>query len=277
MNTELISLIKKLISFKSETENNEECLNCLNYIKEYLSQYNIIAEINNFNGYYSLFASNLKTDVYDLILSGHIDVVPANESQFQATEKDDFLYGRGTIDMKTQVATMVYCLAHYKGNKSICLAITSDEEIGGFNGTPKIIEKYNLNAKVAFIPDAGYNFQFVNSERGVLQLNITVKGKSVHSAYANLGENAISKAYRIYEKINSMLEQNSPNCQTINLAKISTPNEVYNKVPDICNMLIDIRYNSFSNIQGVYEILKDSPDTSYFIYAKAIFNFFCHI
>lgn len=65
-----------------------------------------------------------------------------------------------------------------------------------------------------------------------------------------------------------MCEQ-SPFCQTVNLAKLTTENEVYNKVPEQATMLIDIRYNAKTNIQFVYDYLDKCDNLKYFVYAKA--------
>lgn len=265
---ELINLINKLISFKTETQNREEILKCLNYIKEYLGD-KINTKIYQFEGQYCLFACNEQTKKYDLAFSGHIDVVPALEEQYTPKIIDGYLYGRGAIDMKSQVGCMLHVLKHYNGEKAICALITSDEEIGGFKGTPNLIKETNFDASVVFVPDAGYNFQLINSERGVLQLDIDVHGKSVHSSCANLGINAITRAVNLYNKICDELNKNGKDNQTINLAKVSTDNEVYNKVPDYANMLIDIRYNNKTPIDKVYKLLDNEYDVSYKIYAKA--------
>ena len=188
-----LELAKKLISFKSITSNCEECLKTLKFIQNYLKEYN--PQIHEFNGHYSLFAKNCTDNNFDIVFNGHIDVVPCDEEQFSAYEKNGFLYARGAIDMKSQVAVMIN-LFKSTTNKKMAIILTSDEEIGGHNGTCKILEKYNIKSKVAIVPDGGNDFELINSERGVLQLDITAKGKSVHSSIMNKGINAVSLAYQ---------------------------------------------------------------------------------
>ncbi len=52
------------------------------------------------------------------------------------------------------------------------------------------------------------------------------------------------------------------------MASVKTDIDVYNKVPDFCEILIDIRYNAQCNISKVFEILNGLDYVSYEIYAK---------
>ena len=75
---------------------------------------------------------------------GHLDVVEAlredwNYDPFTLTEKDGWLYGRGTIDMKGQDAAVAATLIEMKRagfvpDRDIIAAFTADEESTGSNG-----------------------------------------------------------------------------------------------------------------------------------------------
>ncbi len=45
-----------------------------------------------------------------ILLHGHVDVVPGDESQFEPREEADELYGRGVYDMKGALAAMMYAV-----------------------------------------------------------------------------------------------------------------------------------------------------------------------
>src|SRR5215217_4497669 len=45
-----------------------------------------------------------------ILLHGHVDVVPGEESQFEPRDEGDELYGRGVYDMKGALAAMAYAI-----------------------------------------------------------------------------------------------------------------------------------------------------------------------
>jgi acetylornithine deacetylase/succinyl-diaminopimelate desuccinylase-like protein len=79
-----------------------------------------------------------------IILLAHLDVVEAKREDwsfdpFTLTEKDGYLYGRGTADDKTMAAVFVANLLRLKAEKfvpsrDLILVLTADEEGGNFNG-----------------------------------------------------------------------------------------------------------------------------------------------
>lgn len=99
---------------------------------------------------------------------GHLDVVEAKPEDwtfdpFALTEKDGFLYGRGTIDMKGQVAAVAANLialkkAGYTPARDIIVAFTADEESGtDSNGVEFLLREHRalIDAEFAVNPDGG--------------------------------------------------------------------------------------------------------------------------
>ena len=76
-----------------------------------------------------------------LLFIGHIDVVEVDRKAwstdpFKLTEKDGYFYGRGTEDMKGEVAVLLTALIRAKQegfvpDRDIIVAFTADEEAGG--------------------------------------------------------------------------------------------------------------------------------------------------
>ena len=99
----------------------------------------------------NLFAS-IGSSGRHLAFAGHTDVVPAGNEEswrfppFSATIEDDKLYGRGTEDMKSNIACFMSATNKFidKYGKDfggiISFIITGDEEGQAINGTPKIME-----------------------------------------------------------------------------------------------------------------------------------------
>ena len=94
--------------------------------------------------------------------AGHVDVVPANKKDwpvdpFKGIIKNNSLWGRGAVDMKSAVACFLSASRNYlEENKNfkgkISLLITGDEEQYAKNGTIKIlkwIKKKELKSIIA--------------------------------------------------------------------------------------------------------------------------------
>ena len=87
-----------------------------------------------------------------ILLMAHLDVVDARREDwsfdpFTLVEKDGWLYGRGTTDMKDEVADAVANFVQLKKEgfvpgRDLILALTDDEEGGDFNGVVWLLEKH---------------------------------------------------------------------------------------------------------------------------------------
>jgi acetylornithine deacetylase/succinyl-diaminopimelate desuccinylase-like protein len=99
---------------------------------------------------------------------GHLDVVEAkredwNFDPFVLTEKEGWLYGRGTIDMLGQDSAMLASLLRLKKegfvpDRDIIVAFTADEEAGAVaNGVDFLLTKHRalVDASLAINPDGG--------------------------------------------------------------------------------------------------------------------------
>ncbi len=102
-----------------------------------------------------------------VLLLGHLDVVEARREDwtiepFQFVEKDGFFYGRGTQDMKGDVAMMVANLIrlrqeNWKPPHDMILVLTSDEEGGQHNGVKWLLanQRALIDAAYCLNLDAG--------------------------------------------------------------------------------------------------------------------------
>lgn len=254
---EIIKNTTELIRFKTTQNNFLEFDKAFNLIKKELKNYNIKEVV--INQYTNLIISNVDTTDFDIIFCGHIDVV--SSAKYEATICGNNLCGRGTFDMKSQLAVMISLLKNNKINKKIGLIITSDEEIGG--ACCKEILK-NYSASLAVIPDAGKDFKLIVEEKGLLQVSIKVKGIKAHGSEPFNGKNAIIKAFSLYEellKIYPMPENTSSYITSINLSKLNG-GIANNIVPDEAIMVLDIRFTNDTNkkeiLSNIRKIAKDS-------------------
>lgn len=266
------SLAKNLIGFKTTTGNVDEAVKCFNFIKKYLKDAGLFFKDYCFNNYHSLLISNTKNFDFDILFNGHIDVVSAKDELFEPKIVGDFLIGRGAIDMKGADSVMIEVIKNYAGDKKIGLLLTSDEEIGGFNGVGEFVKHEKFSSKLIVVPDGGSNYDITVSEKGVLQLHLTIKGKNAHSSTLDEGINAISKAYELFLKIvEKFCKQKSPPIDdnvSINLAFLHS-GEIYNQVPDIAKMGLDFRFFKLNPNEIIEYIKSLDPEIKIDIYAKA--------
>ncbi|RJT41376.1 acetylornithine deacetylase [Mesorhizobium waimense] len=172
------------------------------WIEAYLSGYGIqIALLPGPEGDRSnLFATIGPAGVPGYILSGHMDVVPANEPQwssapFTLRREGERLYGRGSTDMKgflAAVLAVVPALAKLRLATPIHLAFSYDEEVG-CRGVPHLIARLpELCAKpLGVIVGEPSGMRAVRGHKGKAAARVIVKGRSGHSSRPDLGLNAV--------------------------------------------------------------------------------------
>jgi acetylornithine deacetylase/succinyl-diaminopimelate desuccinylase-like protein len=155
-------------------------------------------------------AESARTRAPVLLLS-HLDVVAADPADwsvppFAVTERDGFLYGRGTLDIKGEVADLVANFARLKREgfvpaRDLVLALTADEEEGAYNGVAWLLAQhrdwldvaYALNTDAAGLQEERgrpRRMPIQTSEKGYLTLQLEVTAPGGHSALPER-ENAI--------------------------------------------------------------------------------------
>jgi acetylornithine deacetylase len=140
-----------------------------------------------------------------LVLSGHMDVVPADEAEwrsdpFELTDAGDRYVGRGTADMKGFLALAANRLAAVptaRLRRPLALVFTYDEEVGTL-GARRFTETFHplerLPRHVVIGEPTG--LRAVRAHKGMVRLRLEFAGKAAHSGYPHLGRNAIEPAAR---------------------------------------------------------------------------------
>jgi acetylornithine deacetylase/succinyl-diaminopimelate desuccinylase-like protein len=137
-----------------------------------------------------------------LLLLGHLDVVAAKRDDwsmdpFKLTERDGYLYGRGTEDMKSLVALWVSTLIRFKKagvrpDRDIVLALTADEENGPENGVEWLLAHHKPLIDAAYALNEGAGGEVKDgkrrsndlqaSEKQYLSYRLEVRNKGGHSS-----------------------------------------------------------------------------------------------
>jgi len=135
-----------------------------------------------------------------LYFHGHYDVVPASHPrQFHPVVKDGVLAGRGSADMKSGLAAMIYAMAALKDigqplDGRIGLVLVPDEETGGAGGSRYLLERGRLarNGIGMFTPEPTSGVIW-NACRGAISLRVAVRGKPAHVGLHFQGVNAFER------------------------------------------------------------------------------------
>lgn len=157
----------------------------------------------------------------NLLLLSHLDVVAANPKEwsvdpFEGVVKDDFVWGRGALDMKSMTAMEVMVMKLLKRNKmklegDVILAATADEEKGGEAGAGWLVRNHPEKIRAAYvineggglaIPIEGKNIYTIQTaEKGILWFKIKAKGRPGHGSVPGTADNAILRMNRVVEKL----------------------------------------------------------------------------
>ncbi len=144
-----------------------------------------------------------------LVLAAHMDVVPVDYSSkkdwdvdpFSGEVKDNYIYGRGTIDDKGSLVAIMESIENllnqgFKPSRTIILAFGHDEEIGGDEGAggiAKLLEKRGTKAwmvideggtlATGIVPGVEGTVALIGtSEKGYVSLEISANMAGGHSS-----------------------------------------------------------------------------------------------
>lgn len=148
-----------------------------------------------------------------LTLSGHMDVVPAEEPEwtgnpFELREQDDRLLGRGTADMKGFVALAVNAVARARIphlRSPLALILTFDEELGTL-GARYFKQHWPAEKPLprSTIVGEPTSLEAVRLHKGHASARLEVRGQPAHSGYPHLGHNAIEPLGRAIQALTQL-------------------------------------------------------------------------
>jgi len=197
------ALLARLIGFDSTSR--ESNLPLADFICDYLDRPGVRIARNPSadSGKTNLLIQVGPQESQGLTLSGHMDVVPAEETDwrsdpFTLTDEGDQLVGRGAADMKGFLALAMNRLAVLEPRSlkhPLALLFTYDEEIGTL-GARRFTETWTETAAMPrdVIIGEPTSLQVVRLHKGMLRLRLGFVGVAAHSGFPHLGRNAIEPA-----------------------------------------------------------------------------------
>jgi len=236
-------ILRKLVAFPTITGDETAVHQALDYIAGFVVKRGMHAQRFDSNGFESLIATtspgNKKPTV---MLTAHIDVVPAPESAFELREDESKFHGRGVLDMKCAVAVYLQIIDELQdrlGEYDFGLMINSDEEVGGKDGIGPLLEE-GFAPKVAVLPDGGDDWQIQVYSKGFMYIKIAVEGKPAHGSRPWLGDNANVRLLTIIHEVQNLFPEQKPDSNTMNLGQFNGGKAV-NQVADHAEAFLDVR------------------------------------
>ena len=205
-------------------------------------------------------------------LAGHVDVVPPGPVErwtsdpFVATERDGFLYGRGTSDMKGSVAAMVTAAERFVTERpdhtgSIALLLTSDEEGAAIDGTAAVVDVLQsrgetIDACIVGEPTSARRLgdTVKNGRRGSLNGVLMVKGAECHIAYPERGRNPVHMALAALAELVAV--QWDPGNEhfpptSFQISNVHAGTGTVNAIPGLLEVLFNVRFSPESTVDGI--------------------------
>lgn len=250
---QLIQTTCDLIKFKTEPNNKTAKKEIIQFIKNKLEDKKVFFQEFESNNDPSILITFEETKTPQVLLYSHLDVVPAPETEFTPYVKEGKIYGRGSGDMKSATAVILELfleLSDHKQRPSVGLMFTTDEEVGGFNGT-KIILEQGLNCEICIMPDSSKGTEtIITNQKGIGMLKVWTNGVSAHGSRPHLGENAIEKLIKQLTRIRKLFPKNqtSKTKTTINIGIIKG-GEQTNQIPEYAEAKLDIRFQDPADFQ----------------------------
>ncbi len=203
-----------------------------------------------------------------LMLNGHTDTVPPYNmiiDSFAAEIRENSIWGRGAVDMKGPIASMLITMLGIKrsGKKLkgdvIFTGVIGEEERS--EGTEYLI-KSGIRAHGAIVGEPS-NYEYAIGHRGLEWIEIVIRGKAAHGGVPHLGVNAIEKASKLIERIKRELypklkdrynEYMGPSVMNFGVIEGGSQPST---VADRCSIKIDRRYVPGETVESVLKEYED--------------------
>ena len=271
---EMAAFLTELVAIPTENPPGTGYAACADLLERRIRELNLDCErfepvgleLENGQPTVSLLGS-LGSGERSLYFHGHYDVVPAQSvEQFQPTRKENFIFGRGSCDMKGGIVAMLYAILAIREcgqrlNGKVGLMLVPDEETGGKRGSAWLASEGLLGRNgigmLLAEPTSGVVW---NANRGAISLRVRVFGKSAHVGLQHQGANAFESMHRVVERLEQLkreVEQRRTRCKVgaeqmrnsiLMLGGLSGGGANFNVVPEQCWFTIDRRINPEENL-----------------------------
>ncbi|MGB2199840.1 MAG: succinyl-diaminopimelate desuccinylase [Pseudooceanicola atlanticus] len=212
--------------------------------------------------------------------NGHTDVVPVGDESawtvppFGAVEKDGYLWGRGSTDMKSGVAAFAAAAIDFVRDTppdgAIILTITGDEEGPAKDGTVALLDWMAENGEamtdclVGEPTSPNHMGEMMKiGRRGSMNATFEVTGIQGHSAYPHRARNPLPAMARLMDRLASHeLDTGTEHfdASTLAIVTIDTGNPATNVIPAACRAGVNIRFSDAHTGDSLSDWLREEAE-----------------
>lgn len=259
----IIETAQNLIAFRTETGNLSEIKKCMDYMQSLPELENARIDIFQKDTLAPVFfARNCEGENFDVMVLGHIDVVPATDDMFVPVIKDGKMFARGSLDMKSFAAVALNSLAHVLSselNLKFGVLLSSDEEKGS-KGLEAFLEAHpQISSKIVLDNDVGGDItEIIAKCKNPVFVKIIAHGTAAHGSTPWEGIDAneillqtlqnVRKVYPYYSK-GGVVPANKW-IDTVHFAKIGG-GDVANVICNYAEALCDFRLTETSSVEAL--------------------------
>ena len=215
-----LAMTKKLVSY--DTTSRDSNLDLIGFAVDYLQDLGVDATLihNAEKTKANLYATIGPADVPGIVLSGHTDVVPVDGQDwstqpFAPVESGGKLFGRGTSDMKSFIATALALAPDMLAadlKMPLHFAFSYDEEVGclGVHGIVSHLGGITPLPRAVIVGEPT-DMKVVNAHKGVFAFRTTVRGLEAHSSATHIGVNAVMYAAQLVSYLSELAQDQREN------------------------------------------------------------------
>ena len=156
--------------------------------------------------------------------------------------------GRGACEQKGALAAMIYAAAivarsQVKLRAPLILAVSVAGETGRHDTAQFILDQNHIPAKAGIV-GLGTTNRICLGNKGRIDIEITVRGKSAHSSMPREGINAVDGARKVLERVDRLPlgnEHTGLGKATLTVTQIKSAPDISHTVPDSCRITLDRR------------------------------------
>jgi acetylornithine deacetylase/succinyl-diaminopimelate desuccinylase-like protein len=220
---ETTEVLQRLVQFNTVNPPGNE-RPAIQYLEKYVGAAGFETEVLVATGERANLVADLKggEEGPTLCFLGHVDTVLADASEWtrdpwSGEVADGFLWGRGALDMKSQVAAEAVAAVALAAEGwrpsggTLKLVFVADEEAGGEYGAHWLTSEHpdKVRCDMLLNEGGGQSFQYRDrrhygvccAEKGIFRFNIVAKGAAGHASLPRTGDNALLKLGPVLQRL----------------------------------------------------------------------------